>query len=374
MKNKISAREKWFALLRGEDVGPMASPLCDDWALDIPYQWPFSEPDPLPPGNRWHSLSQQMAMAGLCGWDPTFLAGIDFPVSNQDTVGETKSTPIPNGTRYDQRIPTPLGDLTSTWEVSVTNHTLKHLLSTEEDYKRMAWLTQQQCNYDETVSIQQGQQLRKAIGDKGVLGIWFAPPIEGSLNGDEKFYHMVDFPDTIRELWNAQRELTFKKMETYRKAGYDYLFYCVNGTEWGSPDYFRDYVLDDTREIFRRWRKLGGFILWHSCGQIKAFVEQGFYNEPGLRPEIFETMSEPPVGNLPSLKWGRERIDRSIITKGNMPLNILLQGTPEQVRADVRRIKEETKGYRHIVGLSDDVLRNTPLVNCRAYVEESRTR
>ena len=367
-----SARERWLAAVKGENVGPMVSPLCDDWALDIPYTWPFEEPDPFPPGHPTHSLSQQMAMAGFCGWDPTFLAGVAFPPQNSAVNGETTSRAVGDVTRHEYRVQTPYGDLTNVWESSVSNHTIKALLADEADYRRMAWLTQQQMDYDEATPIAEGKVLRHAIGDRGVLGVWFSPPIDGSVNGDEKFYHLADYPDAVSELWQAQKALAFKKLETYRAAGYDYLFYCVSGTEWGSPDYFQQYVLEDTREILRRWRALGGFILWHSCGLIKTFVERGFYNDPGLRPEIFETMSEPPVGDLPSLKWARERLDPSIITKGNMPLNILLNGTPEDVRADVRRIKSETAGCRHVVGLSDDVLRSTPLANCRAFVEEGK--
>ena len=64
-------RERWQSLLRGADIGPFVSPLCDSWRLDIPYRWPYAEPDPFPPGHRWHGLSQQMAMAGVCGWTPS---------------------------------------------------------------------------------------------------------------------------------------------------------------------------------------------------------------------------------------------------------------------------------------------------------------
>ncbi len=108
----------------------------------------------------------------------------------------------------------------------------------------------------------------------------------------------------------------------------------------------------------------------HSCGHLKIFVEEGFYNE--LKPEILETMSVPPVGDLPSLQWGRERLAPEIITKGNVPLNVMLQGTEEEVRSEVRQVKEETQGYRHIIGLSDDILPNTPLSNCLAFVDEAR--
>jgi uroporphyrinogen-III decarboxylase len=185
------------------------------------------------------------------------------------------------------------------------------------------------------------------------------------------FYHLADWPDAFEDLHQATRELAFRQIETLRKAGFDYLFYCVDATEWISPAFFLEWILEDTRRLFARWRELGGFVIWHSCGKVATFVERGFYNE--LAPEVLETLSEPPVGDLPSLRWARERLDRSIITKGNIGLDVLLQGSEEEVRREVRRVRDETAGYRHVVGLSDDILKNTPLRNARALVEESRS-
>ena len=371
MKQSVSPREKWFALLRGGDVGPMVSPLCDDWALDIPYRWPYPEPDPFPPGHAANGLSQQLAMAGICGWDATFLAGVPMPPRNPDVVPQTKSTPLAGGgTRFEHCIRTPYGDLTTVEEHKTTMHVVKHWLESEADYRKAGWVTRQQADYDEDAAIARGREYLAAVKDRGVLGTWFGPPAINLGSRDNWFYHLADWPDAFAELHAVTTELSLKQARTLRKAGFDYLFYCVDGAEWISPSFFRNYVTANTRKIFAEWRAAGGFILWHSCGRIKAFVEAGFYNE--LKPEIMETLSEPPVGNLPSLKWARERLDRAIITKGNMPLNVLLEGTPAAVRAEVRRIKAETQGYRHIVGLSDDVLRNTPLANCQAFVDESR--
>jgi len=367
MNRDLPSREKWRLFLAGEDIGPMVSPLCDDWSLNIPYHWPFDEPEPFPPGHRWHAVSQQMAMAGVCGWDPTLLAGIEMTPRNADIAPHIITTEIDGGTRTETRIATPLGDITSIIEHKTTMHVVKHQLETEEDYRKMAWLVRQQMDYDEDAAIEQGRELREGIGDRGVLGTWSGPAIHRHEN---MFYHLADWPEAFSELADASRALVLRQLETLHKAGFDYLFYCVDGTEWISPDFFRTWVLDFTREVFARWRSLGGFILWHSCGQVARFIEAGFYNE--LEPDIFETMSEPPVGNLPSLRWGRERLDPAIATKGNMPLNILLHGTPDDVREEVRRIKAETAGWRHIVGLSDDVLKGTPLANARAFVEEAR--
>ncbi len=365
---KSSGRERWQALLKGEDVGPFVSPLCDSWRLSIPYRWPFQEPDPFPQGYRWHYVSEQMAMAGTCGWTPSFLAGIDLAARDKDIAPKSAST-IENGvTRTETRISTPFGDLTSVNEQQLTNHVIKPMLETEEDYRRMAWVVRRRADYDEDAAVAQGQELRRAIGGRGVLGTWIGAPI-CSVDRDNMFYHMADWPDACEELRKATMEFTLKQIVTLRKAGFDYLFYCVDGTEWVSPDFIKNYVVEDTREIFKIWRGMDGFILWHSCGKVKILLEAGIYND--LKPDVFETLSEPPVGNLPSLKWARERLDPKIITKGNMPLNILLQGTPDDVRADVCRIREETRGWRHIFGLSDDVLADTPLQNCLAFTDEA---
>ena len=367
----LPARKKWQLFVAGQDAGPMVSPLCDDWSLDAPYAWPYEGPDPFPPGHPQHSLSQQMAMARLCGWDPTFLAGVPLTPRNAGIHPQSKTVQIDGGSRTESRISTPLGDLTSITESKTTSRTVKAWLETEDDFRRMTWLTRQQLDYDEDAAIAHGRLLRSAIGDRGVLGIWFGPPLGNNLNRDMMFYHIADWPDAFDELHQATRLLALKQIETYHKADYDYLFYCVDATEWISPDFFREHLLEDTREILTRWRAMGGFVLWHSCGRVAKFVELGFYNI--FKPEIFETMSEPPVGDLPSLRWARERLDPAIATKGNIPLNVLLSGTPDDVRAAVRRVRAQTAGYRHVVGLSDDVLKGTPLANARAFVDEARS-
>lgn len=367
--SSLPAREKWRAFLVGQDVGPMVSPLCDNWSLDVPYRWPYDEPEPFPAGDLNHALSEQMAMAKVCGWDPTFLGAVGFVPRNADLQAQTRVEKIEGGTRSEYRTPTPYGDLTQIVEQKKTQHVVKQELATQEDYRRKTWVLRGELDYDEDAPIAQGLRLAQGIGDRGVLGTWFGPPY-GLLNHDEMFYHMADWPDACLEMMDAYRMLELKRLRTLRKAGFDYLFYIVEGTEWLSPDFLEQHVLPDAIEQIRLWRELGGFVLWHTCGKGKAMIESGFYNK--CLPEIFETCSEPPVGNLPSLKWARERLDRRIATKGNVPLNVLLNGTPEQVRDQVRRIRRETAGYRHIVGLTDDILANTPLANALAFVEEAR--
>ncbi len=372
-QNSLPAREKWFGLLKGEDVGPMVSPLCDDWALPEPYYWPYEGLEPFRRDKWQHDLlNQQMAMAKVCGWDPTFLTALTFTYRNPDIEPVNKWEKTSRGTNTNEScIHTPFGDLTSITEYAPdSNHATKEWLITEDDYRKAIWLTRQQMEYDEDAVIEEGKLVRRGIADRGVVGTWSGPPYVNLCNREQIFYHMADWPEAFEELHLLTFELTLKQYKTLRKAGIDYLFYCVEGTEWISPGFFRSHLAKNTKAIFNQWRADGGFILWHTCGLAKAFLEMGFYNE--FKPEIFETLSVPPVGNLPALGWARQQLDPAIITKGNIPLDLLLNGPEEQIRDAVYQVKQETRGYRHIVGLSDDVFHNTPLAHCRAFVQAAR--
>ncbi len=371
MNSFTSARERWQAFLQGQDAGPMVSPLCDDWSLDIPYHWPCDEPELFPAGHRYHALCQQMAIAKICGWDPLYLAAVDFTPLDESLRPVRDVQREGGGTRTQVRIDTPYGPLTyATLAGELTTGVAKEWLVTREDYQRTLYLVRSLMRYDEGAAIEQGRLLRRQIGGTGLLGTWVETPLVYNNNMAEMYYHLCDWPDLFRELHEASVALQLRRLQTLGKAGFDYIFFVCMAAEWLSPDFFRAWVAAPAKRYINAWRGEGGRVLWHSCGKVARFVELGFYNE--MRPDIFETLSEPPTGDLPSLRWARQRLHPSIATKGNVGLDTLLQGTPDEVRAAVRRVREQTEGYRHIVGLSDDMLRNTPLPNALAFVDEAR--
>jgi len=365
----MTPRTKWQAFLRGEDVGPLVAPLVDDWSLAEPYAWPYPEPDPYPPGTPQHSFSQQMAMAAICGYDPLYLVSPTFVLNNPE---EPKVREWVEGEKklVETRFTTPNGDLYSIVEMKQIPYTIKPEIESEEDYRRSLWLIERSGDIDAAESMRRGQAVLAPMGEKGVVGTWWGPPGVRGVTREDLFCHLADFPECFRASVDAQFAVDYRRLELLRGMGFDYLFYCVDGTEWISPSYFEEFVAPYTERIFACWRELGGFIVWHSCGHIAQFVQRGYYDR--FLPEIFETMSQPPFGSLPSLRWGRERLDPRIATKGNIDLQLLHDGPVEEIRAEVRRVKAETAGYRHIVGASDDILYGTPLAHMRAFVEEAR--
>lgn len=359
----MTPREKWLAYLQGEDMGPMVAPLVDNWSLAEEYFWPYDEPEPFPAGHPQHALGGQMAMAKVCGYDPLFYAGVPFAYThNVKTRSNEKQE---NGRRIVETFTeTPYGELHSIVEISKTQHVVKSEVNTAADYAKMRWYVQQLAQYDVDASVQHGREICGPVGDKGMLGTWWGPPKVPGVYQEDQYTHMADYPELYREVTEELFAIDFAKLDTMRAMGFDFLFYCVDGTEWISPGYFEEWIAPYTEKIFARWRELGGFIVWHSCGQVKDFIEKGFYNR--YLPEIFETLSEEPYGNLPSLRWARERLDPRIATKGNIDLQLIHDGPIDAIRAEVQRVKAETAGYRHMVGGSDDILDGTPLAHMQA--------
>jgi hypothetical protein len=364
----MTPRQKWFAYLRGEEVGPMMAPLVDNWCLEEPYAWTYDEPDPYPAGHPQHGFSQQMAMAKLCGYDPLYLVGVPYvartPVERTVTTREEAGHVI-----TETRTHTPLGDLLLITEHAKTVHTLKPEVQDAADYDKMLWVIAQEGQLDADASASAGQALLAPMGEKGVVGTWWGPPGVRGVDREDQFVHMAEFPELTQAVIDATFATQMAQLDILKAMGFDYLFYCADGTEWISPGYFEEFVAPATAAMFEKWRALGGFVVWHTCGHSAEFIKRGYYNT--LLPEIFETMSEPPFGTLPSLRWGRERLDPRIATKGNIDLQLIHDGPTDAIRAEVRRIKAETAGWRHIIGGSDDILDGTPRAHLEAMLDET---
>ena len=365
----MTGRDKWRRYLSGEDVGPVVCPLCDKWgAGDLDYEWRGPGPEPFPGNENRAAFRGQLMMAKEFQWDALFYAAIDFQPNDKSLLPEVEKVKRGDRIHTISKINTPMGELTRIDESNgLTTRCVKEYLDSESDYRKMIWLTEKNCDFDREAALEDGGKLREAVGDMGMLGTWVSPSA-ALVSIESLYYHIMDFPDTFRELRDARRRLSQLHLDVYREAGFDFMFYCVNGTDSLSPDFFREWMADETREAIASWKSRGGFTLWHGCGHVKAFLEQGIFND--MKPEMIETLSEPPVGNIPSLAWARRLLDKDIISKGNIPLDILLDGTVDEVRGAVRAVKEATGGYRHVVGLSDNILNGTPQANLRAFVDE----
>ena len=91
----------------------------------------------------------------------------------------------------------------------------------------------------------------------------------------------------------------------------------------------------------------------------------------GMAP-CLSTVPPPPIGDV-DLVQAKARVGDRICLNGNVDIiNVIKDGSPEQVRQAVRQaILDAARGGGFILGTSDSI-REAPLENVRAYFEAGR--
>lgn len=101
-------------------------------------------------------------------------------------------------------------------------------------------------------------------------------------------------------------------------------------------------------------------------------LTMGYYNQMGI--DLFETLSEAPVGNVKSIDDAFSKLDSNICTRGNIGLDVLLSETPEQIKQRSFKILEAAQkmGRKHILAASDYMFYEVPEENVHAMCEAVR--
>ena len=105
------------------------------------------------------------------------------------------------------------------------------------------------------------------------------------------------------------------------------------GAGFISPAFYKEFVLPFEQEIAQAVRKSGVHIYTHTCGAVSDRLELMF--DAGVSG--IECLDPPPLGNV-ELGDAKKRTKGRGFIKGNIDsVNILLNGTKEQILEDARR-------------------------------------
>ncbi len=105
------------------------------------------------------------------------------------------------------------------------------------------------------------------------------------------------------------------------------------GSGFISPEYYKTFVLPFEKEIAQAVRSKNIHIYTHTCGAINDRLELMF--DAGING--IECLDPPPLGNV-ELDDAIKRIGKKGFIKGNIDsVNILLNGTEEEIIDDVRK-------------------------------------
>lgn len=190
-------------------------------------------------------------------------------------------------------------------------------------------------------------------------------------------YWLIDYPDmalffmdcpdrylaSIKKIHASNMAL----LDALVRVGIEIVFTGSAGLELLSPRIFAEAIVPFQREFNDQARTLGCHSSYHICGHSRQLIESKVIDQ--IKPTIFETCSAPPCGNNESLHHAVNGISGEVITKGNLALELLRNGRPEEISEAVARIARDTEGRRHIIGQADGtILSGTPQENIRAFL------
>lgn len=249
----------------------------------------------------------------------------------------------------------------------------KYAVTGEEDLPAMEYCIDMLLDADFSAVTTQTRSAVDQIAGRGALSVqWAAQP-----------YELMCFANTVDTvlLHNDQPERCLKMMEkiveidrrlfrAVADGGADFIFLGGPAAEMVSPSIYRRLILPYSQIVSAAAHECGLKVYSHICSPIEPFLTMGFYNQMGI--DLFETLSPPPVGNVKSLKDAFTKLDSTICTRGNIGLDVLLNGSVEDVRRKTIEALEACAGRKHMVAASDYLFYNTPEENVRAMADTVR--
>jgi uroporphyrinogen-III decarboxylase len=156
-------------------------------------------------------------------------------------------------------------------------------------------------------------------------------------------------------------------IECAARAGADMMFFGSVGTELFNPSIIEEHNLRPARLYAERCKELGLFSLMHSCGRTRIFLERGWFR--GFAPTIFESFTSAPLGDIERPREAVDQLHPETFFKGGLSLELVRNGTPEQVREAVGRAYENFGHRKFILAGTCAILTGTPRENLEAITD-----
>ncbi|HBG27697.1 MAG: hypothetical protein A2Y10_10160 [Planctomycetes bacterium GWF2_41_51] len=239
-------------------------------------------------------------------------------------------------------------------------------------FRIVDWYVQQYGKSVKYMSELIGPLLEKVHSYGPVSIQWNIQPFElmGLLSVDNLVLLAMLEPQQYRKTCNLIRDINIDVIKAVFACDTDFIFLGAPGVEMLSPRIYEEFIIPDSQMITQAVHDVKGLVYSHICSPIEPFLSNGYYNRMGI--DLFETLSPPPVGNVPDLAKARKILNPQMCTRGNIGLDVLLTGTTEQVEMETLRVLEATRGAKHMVAASDYLFYDIPLENVKASVQTVR--
>ena len=322
----------------------------------------------------WKAYIEAVRYFGFDGWLP--FGGFSVPnpdvESESRTVSETDERIVTRTTYH-----TPAGDLwqeTTYYRADPPTVTVKPVKRIPEDLEM--WI-----KYFYPDSSEGGDSgywpVKSEMGDLGVVGPSVGLPglqdlfniVHGGMEAVISVY--MDYPALIQKYREAQENYWVKLAERILQVSPDFLMIGVSGlTTLQSPEIFRGLSLPTLQKVTAMAKEAGIPSHLHACGRQRALVEI-CANETDL--SSIEPLEIPPMGDC-DLAEVKRKFGRRLALKGNLhTTDVMLRGTPDDVRRESRRCMDvAAEGGGYVLSTGDQCGRDTPDANIFAMIEAAR--
>ena len=212
---------------------------------------------------------------------------------------------------------------------------------------------------------------REVVGDHGLTGPW----VDGVFNtcgGHRYLADLLQDPYEDDEFFLDMMEYFYGRVAAYVEqvfdAGADFISVSGNmaSGSMAGPSMFRKYIMPFEKRLIDLAHSKGGKVIYHNCGDAKYLLP--IYNEMGI--DMYESLTAPPYGDT-DLVTALNTIQPPTVLSGNLDqIHFLKVATPEEIRAEVKRVMDLVKPRgSFIFACTDYLCEGTPEANIRALAE-----
>ncbi len=355
------------------------------------------KPDRLPVTlHQWQQYHLDTYMGGCDPLEAFRRTGLDAAIQYFEAMGQFW---IPNAEKFALNTPQWRDEMTVV-DADPENKIVHHRIVTpdgELTYKtgadrKTTWITEYLIKRREDVDLIE-RYMPVAALDKAAIAVEYdrigdAGILRGFVWGDQAgcWQHaccLMDVQDLIIETYENPdwvhrllRVLLDKKLrfieESLAGAKFD-LIETGGGASSDtviSPKLHREFCLPYDREMHQAVHAAGLKTTYHTCGGMMHILDQIVENET----DASETLTPPGCGgNITDPAAVRRAFDGRVALIGGMDqFNILTTGTPDRIRAEVRRLFEGFGADGGYILSASDHFFETPPENLRVYADAAR--
>ena len=338
----MNSRERILAALHGEQLDRI--PFCPFLA----YVWEHFPPELRDAG--------QLAFHHAVGADPLWRGGGGCPVKAILPERLERKT-VEHGDRSTTYTITPVGTLrwsSARSETGNTSFLVEHPLKTEEDFKVRMWIEE---NTTYAIDLEPVREHFQGPGREGLsLGMLiprcksaYQDLVETLVGTEELIYALMDFPETVRDLW---RLMVANDLEAARLAcdsPYDhFITWEDSSTQNYSPTQYDEFIGSEIGQWCAVLADVGKWYVQHACGHVAALTER--MRDHGVF--AIESISPPPTGNL-TIRDARALVGDTMGIIGGIEPTQFLNLSERELGPYVECVIEDGQGGPFVLANSD---------------------